>query len=131
MPWAANTASSSITTPRGQDAKVDFAEVTVNLADQPTLCYLFNFRISFFRKSIHRVRLSCVQEAVFEGHLHAFTKFGGIPRGKVALGAGVFGRSRRDEVSEIVGIQKPCRVIGSVRFSPALPGVLTGGCEER
>ena len=32
---------------------------------------------------MHRVTMSCGQEAFFEGHVHAFTMLGGVPCGKV------------------------------------------------
>jgi hypothetical protein len=53
------------------------------LAGVLTKCYLFTFRLSYSGKSVHRVSMSCGQEAFFEGHAHAFGVLGGVPCGKV------------------------------------------------
>ncbi|MEV4580494.1 IS21 family transposase [Nonomuraea jabiensis] len=67
----------------GEEAEVDFGDVYIMLGGVRTLCYLFVFRLSFSGKAIHRVFLSQAQEAFFEGHVHAFQRLGGVPRGKV------------------------------------------------
>jgi transposase len=63
----------------GAEAEVDFGDVWIVL----TKCYLFTFRLSYSGKSVHRVTVSCGQEAFFEGHAHAFGLLGGVPCGQV------------------------------------------------
>ncbi|HEY2129713.1 MAG TPA: IS21 family transposase [Streptosporangiaceae bacterium] len=67
----------------GAEAEVDFGDVWIMLAGVLTKCYLFTFRLSYSGKSVHRVTVSCGQEAFFEGHAHAFALLGGVPCGKV------------------------------------------------
>ena len=67
----------------GAEAEVDFGDVWIMLAGVLTKCYLFTFRLSYSGKSVHRVTVSCGQEAFFEGHAHAFGVLGGVPCGKV------------------------------------------------
>lgn len=71
------------THPPGAEAEVDFGDVHVMLAGQMTKVYLFSLRSSYSGKAVHRVFASCGQEAFFEGHVHAFRKLGGIPRGRI------------------------------------------------
>lgn len=68
----------------GAEAEVDFGDVWIMLAGVLTKCYLFTFRLSYSGKSVHRVTMSCGQEAFFEGHVHAFAMLGGVPCGKPA-----------------------------------------------
>ncbi|GAA5199930.1 hypothetical protein GCM10023346_40860 [Arthrobacter gyeryongensis] len=44
-----------------------------------TRCYMFAFRLSSSGKSVHRVYLTCAQEAFLEGHIEAFNAIGGVP----------------------------------------------------
>ncbi|WP_280454490.1 IS21 family transposase [Nocardia brasiliensis] len=67
----------------GEEAEIDFGDVTIRLRGELVICYLFCFRMSFSGKAIHRASLSAGQEAFFEGHLHALRSLGGIPTGKV------------------------------------------------
>jgi transposase len=87
----------------GMEAEVDFGDVWVVLAGQPTKCFLFTFRLSYSGKAVHRVFASCGQEAFFEGHVHAFSVLGGVPVGKVrydnlkaAVSRVLFGRTRTE-----------------------------------
>jgi transposase len=66
----------------GADAEVDFGDVWINLAGESTKCYLFTFRMSYSGKAVHRVFAPCGQEAFLEGHVHALSVLGGVPRGK-------------------------------------------------
>lgn len=66
-----------------QEAEVDFGDVIVELGGVATSCYLFSLRPSYSGKAVHRVFDPCGQEAFFEGHVHAFTVRGGVPRGKI------------------------------------------------
>ncbi|MFG2785743.1 IS21 family transposase [Streptomyces prunicolor] len=67
----------------GADAEVDFGDVWVNLAGTVTKCYLFAFRLAYSGKAVHRITMSCGQQAFLEGHVHALTVLGGVPTGQV------------------------------------------------
>ncbi|WP_264765230.1 IS21 family transposase, partial [Frankia gtarii] len=67
----------------GMEAEVDFGEVTVRLRGELVKCALFSLRMSYSGKAVHRVFSSAGQEAFLEGHVHAFSVLGGLPRGKV------------------------------------------------
>lgn len=71
------------THPPGQEAEVDFGDLWVRLAGEPTKCFLFTLRMSYSGKAVHRVFASQGQEAFIEGHLHAFTVLDGVPTGKI------------------------------------------------
>lgn len=63
----------------GAEAEVDFGDVWVELDGVRTRCYMFAFRLSSSGKSVHRVYLTCAQEAFLEGHIEAFNAIGGVP----------------------------------------------------
>jgi transposase len=63
----------------GVDAEVDFGEVVVCLAGTMTRCNLFAFRLAYSGLAVHRVTVTCGQEAFLEGHEYAFEVIGGIP----------------------------------------------------
>ncbi|MFM9455873.1 IS21 family transposase [Streptomyces europaeiscabiei] len=67
----------------GQEAEVDFGDVTVHLAGQTLVCSLFSLRLSYSGNAVHRVFATSGQEAFLEGHVHALSVLGGVPRGKV------------------------------------------------
>jgi hypothetical protein len=67
----------------GEEAEVDFGEVTINLRGEPVTCMLFALRLSFSGKAVHRIFASGGTEAFLEGHAHAFTTLGGVPTGKI------------------------------------------------
>ncbi|SDS42216.1 Transposase [Actinoplanes derwentensis] len=67
----------------GADAEVDFGEVVICLAGIMTRCHLFAFRLAYSGLSVHRVTVSCGQEAFLEGHEYAFELIGGIPVGQI------------------------------------------------
>ena len=64
----------------GAEAEVDFGEVWVDLAGVRTKLYLFNFRLSYSGRAVHRLYPSLSQEAFLEGHIDAFEELGGVPR---------------------------------------------------
>ncbi|WP_408612796.1 IS21 family transposase [Glycomyces luteolus] len=87
----------------GEEAEVDFHDVTVELAGKKVVCYQFTFRLSYSGKAIHRVFASCGQEAFIEGHIEAFAVLGGIPTRHVrydnlspAVTKVLLGRSRKE-----------------------------------
>lgn len=67
----------------GEEAEVDFGEVTVELRGERVVLYLFSLRMSLSGRSVQRVSASGGQEAFLEGHVHAFTVLGGVPHGKI------------------------------------------------
>lgn len=67
----------------GEEAEVDFGDVTIRLRGELLVVCLFALRLSFSGKAVHRCFLSAGQEAFFEGHVHAFEVLGGVPFGNV------------------------------------------------
>ena len=67
----------------GADAEVDFGEATVCLAGVMTRCWLFAFRLAYSGLAVHRITVSCGQEAFLEGHEYAFGVIGGVPVGQI------------------------------------------------
>ncbi|MFF7944675.1 IS21 family transposase [Nocardia gamkensis] len=67
----------------GMEAEVDFGEIVIRLRGDLVRCYLFALRMSFSGKAVHRVSMSGGQEAFFEGHVHAFSRLGGVPAGQI------------------------------------------------
>src|SRR5712692_783044 len=67
----------------GEQAEVDFGEVTVCLAGEPARCYMFAFRLSCSGRACHRVYAGQAQEAFMEGHVAAFEAIGGVPSGHI------------------------------------------------
>jgi transposase len=87
--------------PPGQEAEVDFGEVTVRLDGTLTKCYLFTLRMSHSGKAVHRVYRTQTQEAFLDGHVEAFETLGGVPTVKIrydnlkpAVKQVLFGRDR-------------------------------------
>ncbi|WP_206508072.1 IS21 family transposase [Streptomyces chrestomyceticus] len=108
--WEAGRGPAEVFVPQshmpGGEAEVDFGDVHIVLAGVPTRCYLFSLRLSYSGKAVHRVSASCGQEAFFEGHVHALSVLGGVPRGKIrydnlkAAVAQVLGFSRQRQETE-------------------------------
>jgi hypothetical protein len=46
---------------------VDFGDVWIHLVGELTRCYLFSFRLPWSGKAVHRLFLTCSQEAFLEG----------------------------------------------------------------
>lgn len=90
----------------GDEAEVDFGDVTISLRGELVTVFLFSFRMSFSGKAVHRISISGGQEAFFEGHVHALRVLGGVPFGNVrydnlkAAVARVLGFSRLREESD-------------------------------
>jgi transposase len=63
----------------GFEAEVDFGEAMIRIRGDLVKCHLFAFRLSYSGKSVHRISVSCGQEAFFEGHAHALAVLGGVP----------------------------------------------------
>ena len=65
--------------PPGDEAEVDFGEATVVIAGTAVKVEIFNLRLSHSARSVHVAFGSEGQEALFEGHLVAFERLGGVP----------------------------------------------------
>jgi transposase len=87
----------------GGEAEVDFADLWVILRGVKTKTFLFTMRLSCSGKSVHRAFVTQAQEAFLEGHVQAFTDFGGTPIDKIrydnlkaAVSRVLFGRDREE-----------------------------------
>ena len=85
----------------GGEAEVDFADLWIILDGRKTKVHLFNFRLSFSGKAVHRAYPTQSQESFLEGHVAAFNVVGGVPvthikydNLKSAVSRVLFGRSR-------------------------------------
>ncbi|HEX5117658.1 MAG TPA: hypothetical protein VFW65_20890 [Pseudonocardiaceae bacterium] len=63
----------------GAEAEVDFGEFRATIAGMLTTLWLFVMRLSHSGKAFHVAFATQAQEAFLEGHVAAFTYFGGIP----------------------------------------------------
>jgi len=64
----------------GEEAEVDFGELWCWVEGTFTKCWMFVMRLSASGKGVHRIYGTQAQEAFFDGHVEAFTEFGGVPR---------------------------------------------------
>ncbi|MDQ5853437.1 MAG: IS21 family transposase [Chloroflexota bacterium] len=64
----------------GQDAQVDWGEAIAILAGEQITCQLFVMRLCYSRRTFAMAFPTQRQEAFFEGHVHAFHHFQGVPR---------------------------------------------------
>jgi transposase len=64
----------------GQDAQVDWGEVTVRMAGQEIKVQFFSMRLNYSKARFVMAFPFQKQEAFFEGHIQAFHFFGGVPR---------------------------------------------------
>ena len=69
--------------PPAEEAEVDFGEATVILAGEPTKVHLFHLRLSCSGKGVTLGFLAEDQAALLEGHVIAFERLGGVPRGRI------------------------------------------------
>ncbi len=63
----------------GAEAEVDFGEVWACLDGELQKVHMFVMRLSYSARSVHRSYGTCASEAFLDGHVHAFTAFGGVP----------------------------------------------------
>jgi transposase len=63
----------------GAEAEVDFGEFRATIAGVLTNLWLFVMRLSHSGKAFHVAFATQAQEAFLEGHVAAFTYFGGVP----------------------------------------------------
>jgi transposase len=67
------------THPPGAEAEVDFGKLHVWLEGALVVVWLFVMRLSCSGRAFHVAFANQSQEAFFEGHVEAFTHFGGVP----------------------------------------------------
>jgi transposase len=66
--------------PLGEEAEVDFGQVSFFLDGEAVEGWMFVMRLSASGKGFHRVYLNQAQEVFLDGHVAAFAHFGGVPR---------------------------------------------------
>jgi transposase len=67
------------THPPGAEAEVDFGEFHAVLGGAAVKCWMFVMRLSNSGRAFHVAFATQAQEAFLEGHVRAFTHFGGAP----------------------------------------------------
>ena len=65
--------------PMGEEAEVDFGDISVYLAGVLTVVHLFVMRLSASGQAFRRAYLNEGQEVFLDGHVRAFEFFGGVP----------------------------------------------------
>jgi transposase len=67
------------THPLGDEAEVDFGQVSFKVSGVMVEAWMFVMRLSASGKAFHRVYFNQTQEVFLDGHVRAFTNFGGVP----------------------------------------------------
>jgi transposase len=86
----------------GAEAEVDFGEFSAWIDGVLVRCWMFCMRLSHSARGFHVAFCHQAQEAFFEGHVLAFTQFGGVPGRirydnlKAAVAKVFFGRDRQE-----------------------------------
>lgn len=65
--------------PAGEEAEVDFGQITFRLAGELVIGRMFVMRLSASGKAFHRIYANEAQEVFIDGHVRAFEHFGGVP----------------------------------------------------
>jgi transposase len=65
--------------PLGEEAEVDFGDISVYLEGVLTVVHLFVMRLSASGEAFRRAYLNEAQEVFLDGHVRAFDRFGGVP----------------------------------------------------
>lgn len=65
--------------PPGAEAEVDWGEFVAIIAGVTMKLQLFVMRLSHSRRGFHRAYAHMAQESWLDGHVRAFTRFGGVP----------------------------------------------------
>ena len=63
----------------GGEAECDFGEFYAWVGGERMKLWMFALRLSHSARAAHRAFSTQAQEAFFEGHVHAFERFGGVP----------------------------------------------------
>ena len=66
--------------PLGEEAEVDFGQVSFFLDGEPVEGWMFVMRLSASGKGFHRIYVNQAQEVFLDGHVAAFAHFGGVPK---------------------------------------------------
>jgi transposase len=64
----------------GEEAEVDFGQISYLLDGEMVIGHLFVMRLSASGRAFHRVYANEAQEVFLDGHVLAFEHFGGVPR---------------------------------------------------
>lgn len=67
----------------GQEGEVDFGEFHIWLEGVWTRAWMFVMRLSASGTAFHRAYLNEAAEAFYDGHVRAFDRFGGVPKGHI------------------------------------------------
>jgi transposase len=92
------------THPLGEEAEVDFGEISFVIGGVTMKGWMFVMRLSASGRAFHRIYLNQAQEAFFDGHVRAFEHFSAVPRRirydnlKPAVARVLQGRSRTESV---------------------------------
>jgi transposase len=66
--------------PLGEEAEVDFGQVSFVCGGKTIVGHLFVMRLSATGRAFHRIYAGETQEVFLDGHVGAFERFGGVPR---------------------------------------------------
>jgi transposase len=64
----------------GEEAQVDFFEVTVEIKGEIKKCYMFLMRLMYSKRDFAWLYEYCDQVSFLDGHVKAFAHFGGAPK---------------------------------------------------
>jgi hypothetical protein len=65
--------------PAGEEAEVDFGQISFRLAGEQVIGRMFVMRLSASGKAFHRIYANEAQEVFIDGQVRAFEHFGGVP----------------------------------------------------
>jgi transposase len=65
--------------PAGEEAEVDFGQISFALSGEQVIGRMFVMRLSASGKAFHRIYANEAQEVFIDGHVRAFEQFGGVP----------------------------------------------------
>jgi transposase len=65
--------------PAGEEAEVDFGQISFRLAGELVIGRMFVMRLSASGKAFHRIYANEAQEVFIDGHVRAFEHFSGVP----------------------------------------------------
>ena len=71
------------THPVGAEAEVDFGEFVAVIAGELMKVWMFVMRLSHSGRAVHVAYANQAQESFLDGHVRAFTAFGGVPTGMI------------------------------------------------
>jgi transposase len=63
----------------GEEAEVDFGQISLRLGGETVIGRMFVMRLSASGRAFHRVYANEAQEVFIDGHVRAFEHFGGLP----------------------------------------------------